>query len=765
MKKCLTLFILILNLSLTTQAQKVGVVLSGGGARGLAHIGVLKALEENHIPIDYITGTSIGAMIGGMYAMGYTPDEIAKQAATEEFIKNGQGVINPKLTYYFKKKENNAGWITIKYSPKNGWQTSLPVNLIDPVPMDYSLMEHTAFASAQAAYNFDSLIVPFRCVAADIDTKQPLIFSSGDLGQAIRASYAFPFYYPPVNLDGKILYDGGLYNNFPIDVMMDAFHPDYIIGVDVSSDSSNVKDEDNLISQIRTMIVRREAIAMPEEKGILIRPQTDAGLWEFERTADIVQAGYRAAMDHIQEILHANPAKADTAKLTSRRLRFRSGETEMMVSGVEIQGLTKGQAVYIKRLLMPDGKPIDMHTMKVRYFRLIADDNIRKIYPKLRFDRTSKTYILELAIKSDNAIKAQFGGNFASRPINEGYFGLQKNLWGSKSLNLSGNAYFGKLYSSGMLKARIDFPGKIPYYLEPLVIRNGWDFFKSSSTFFEDIKPSYLVQSDLQYTLNAGIPIGNKGKLNGGVSMVTLRSDYYQSSQFFKTDTTDITRFDGESFNLQYERNSLNRKLYASAGSLFSLKARYNLGQEIYTPGSTALVKNPNAAFHEWYNVRLTFDDYFKQRGNVRFGLYSEINVSNQPFFSNYTSTILAAPAFQPVLETKTLFLESFHAHNFAAIGTKTILTWKNNIDLRLEGYMFQPYQEIRKDEASLKPSYGDPFARRYFMASAGAVLHSPVGPLSLTVNYFHNKDIVFEKSLSLMFHFGYILFNNGALD
>ncbi len=765
MKQSTFLFFFTILLTLQSQAQKVGVVLSGGGARGLAHIGVLKALEEHHIPIDYITGTSIGAMIGGMYAMGYTPDEIAKQVASEEFINNGQGIINPNLTYYFKKKENNAGWITIKYSPKTGWQTALPVNLIDPIPMDYSLMEHTALASTRSAYNFDSLLVPFRCVAADIETKQAVVFKNGDLGQAIRASYAFPFYYPPVNLDGKILYDGGLYNNFPIDIMEKEFHPDYVIGVDVSNDSLTVQDEDNLLSQIRTMIVRREPVAMSSEKGILIRPQTDAGLWEFNRTEDLVQVGYRATMEHMDEIMKANPVKADSIKLNARRAFLKGDETPVKIAKLDIQGLSKGQSLYVERLLMPDGKPIDMKTLKVRYFKLIADDNIRKIYPKLRYNPDSRDYTLELSIKRDNAIKTQFGGNFASRPINEGFVGLQKNFWGSKSLSLSGNAYFGKLYSSGQLRARVDFPGKIPFYIEPTVIRNGWDFFKSSSTFFEDIKPSYLVQSDLQYTVNMGLPVGNKGKLIGGASSVSTRSDYYQSNQFFKTDTTDITRFEGESYNAQFERNSLNRKLYASAGSYFNIKARYNRGQEIYKPGSTALVKDPSAAYHEWYNVRMIFDDYFKQRGNVRFGFYSEINVSNQPFFSNYTSTILAAPAFQPVPETKTLFLESFHAYNYGAIGAKTILTWKNNIDLRLEGYMFQPYQEIRKDEASLKPSYGDPFAKRYFMASAGAVLHSPVGPLSLTVNYFHNKEILFEKSLSLMFHFGYILFNNGALD
>ena len=145
--------------------EKVGVVLSGGGASGLAHIGVLKALEENNIPIDYICGTSMCALIGSMYCMGYTPDEIQATILSEEFDSWANGVIEPQYVYYFKKKEDNASWVTFKISPDTTLSTSLPTNLISPLPMDFALMERTAAASAAANYNFDSLFVPFRCVA------------------------------------------------------------------------------------------------------------------------------------------------------------------------------------------------------------------------------------------------------------------------------------------------------------------------------------------------------------------------------------------------------------------------------------------------------------------------------------------------------------------------------------------------------------------------------------------------------------------------
>jgi len=189
-------------------AQHVGLVLSGGGARGLAHIGVIRALEENHIPIDYIAGTSAGAIVGAMYAQGFSPAQMDSIVNTDDFLSWATGQLDENYQYYFRKKEDNASWMTIKFSLDSIIQTSLPTNLVNSVPIDFALMENTAGIIAKAKYNFDSLFVPFRCVAADIENKQTVIFRKGDLAQAVRASAAFPFYFKPILFDGKILYDG-----------------------------------------------------------------------------------------------------------------------------------------------------------------------------------------------------------------------------------------------------------------------------------------------------------------------------------------------------------------------------------------------------------------------------------------------------------------------------------------------------------------------------------------------------------------------------
>lgn len=746
-------------------AQKVGVVLSGGGAKGIAHIGVLKALEENHIPVSCITGTSIGALVGGLYAMGYSPDQIMEFLKEEDFEYSAQGVIQDKYKYFFKKKEDNASWITIRFSLESGWQTALPMNIISPIPMDFQMMELVSHAARKAKYDFDSLFIPFRCVAADIDRKEPVIFRNGDLGEAIRASFAFPFFFPPVLKEKTILYDGGLYNNFPVDIMENEFHPDFIIGSDVSGDSVIIRDDDNILSQIRTMIVQRNFAKIGEGRGVLIEPRVDAGLLDFSNVDELVYTGYRATMEKMNEIIRQTPSMEDAKKLQKRRAEFLEGKEEPLVSQIEISGLTKGQAAYVKKILMPRNRQVPISRLKNRYFKLAADDNIRKMFPKLKFNYETGNYTLFLNVKRDNSIITQFGGNFASRPVNTGFLGVQRNFWGNLSLSTCGNFYFGKLYSSFSGRARLDVPGRFRLYVEPVFTTNSWDFFKSSSAFIEDIKPSFLVKQNSQYTLNIGLPVRNQSKLVFGGSYVTQSFEYYQTPEFTNADTTDRTILDANTGFIQFEQNTYNRKQYPSAGGSFSIRIRYIEGTELSLPGSTSKGRMAIYQNHKWWSGRLLFDKFYLQKGAYRLGTYLELQVSNQPFLGNYTASVLSSPTFQPVPEMYTRFLQSFNTHTFGGFGVRNIISFAKNLELRLEGYIYQPYQEIIEETADHSAKYGEPFSRRFLIGSANLVFISPVGPLSFAGNYFYDREKRTEKSISLLFHLGFLIFNRGALD
>ena len=268
MKKLLITLLVMLILPSLLCAQKVGLVMSGGGAKGLAHIGVIKALEEEHIPIDYATGTSMGAIVAALYAMGYTPDEMIASMKSEDFQRWYTGTMDRKYMFYFKQNREVPDMLNIHFDLKDSLYILKPsVNLVNPTPMNMGFLETFAGANAACKSNFDSLMIPFRCVASDVHKKKQVIFSEGDLGDAVRASMSYPFFFKPIKKDGVLLYDGGLYNNFPHDVMRNDFNPDYMIGV-VVSDNPTEPDERDIMSQVENMIINRSNYRLTYDDGI-----------------------------------------------------------------------------------------------------------------------------------------------------------------------------------------------------------------------------------------------------------------------------------------------------------------------------------------------------------------------------------------------------------------------------------------------------------------------------------------------------------------
>jgi NTE family protein len=761
----LILFALLIIRLLPAQNEKVGVVLSGGGASGLAHIGVLKALEEDSIPIDYICGTSMGALVGCLYSMGYTPTEIEAIIKTEDFRNWATGTTKPDDIFYFKRKDDNASWITFKLSLDTTLSTNLPTNVISPVQIDFGLMQMTAGASAAAGGNFDSLFIPFRCVASDIASKQSVIFRNGDLGESVRASMSYPFYLKPIRVNGKLLFDGGLYNNFPANVMYEDFFPDFIVGSNVATAFPN-PDEDNLVSQIRAMLTSRTDFDPKCENGVIIAPNADwVGLFEFDDPSRVIDSGYVAAKRKMSEIKLQLKRRSDASDLAKRRSMFKAKQPHIVFDKIEVEGngLKKNQRIYVNRLLRRPGEYISIESLKPGYMRLAADDKIMQIFPKATYNKTSGYYDLKLTIKKERKLFTHFGGNFSNRPINMGFVGLQYNFLGNPSTSLIANAYFGKLYSSASVRARIDFPTQLLFYLEPGFTWNRLDYFRSSPAFFEDTKPPYLIHLDRMSEINAGIPVRNKGRLVVGVSLSFNRDLYYQNEDFTSADTVDRTDFTVGSTRLFYERNTLNRKQYASQGTYFAVRARFIRGEEFYDPGTTAIDPTPLREIHEWVQFRITYDTYFKERGRWRLGFLGEAVYSSQPFFSNYTATMLSAPEFQPTPESRTYFLPQFRAHQFAAAGLKSIFLLRKTVDLRFEGYAFMPYQAII-NQADNTAAYAAPLSitNLNFIAVGALIWHSPLGPVSLSVNHYSNNQ---PQPFSLLFHFGYIIFNRKALD
>ena len=744
-----------------SDAQRVGLVLSGGGVRGLAHIGVLKAMEENNIPIDYITGTSAGALVGSMYATAKTPEEIEESVLNAHFKDWATGVIDEEYNFYFAKKEVDASWVTLKFAYDSLVRTRLPGSITSSAAVDYILMEDMTPACAKACYNFDSLFVPFRCVASDIVGRKQVVFSEGDLAQAVRASMAFPLYFSPLIIDKRILFDGGIYNNFPVDIMERDFSPDIMIGVNAGGDPE-VPVEESVLSQVRNIVVSARDYKMPSENDILISPDINQfGVFEFSRVKAAIDSGYAAAMRKMDKIKSSITRRVSAKDLKSKREAFLGNKQPIFIDNIIIHGLTEPQSVYVKKILNPGNDCISLVQLKKAFFKLILDDNVKYAFPRLQFNPETNYYDLILYMKQEKDLRVDFGGDFSSRPINEAFIGMQYNLWGRQSLRIMANSYFGKLYSSGQIKLRLDVPSRFLFYAEPEFTVNQYDYFKSNSTFFEDVKPSYLVLYDSYWGLKLGMPVGNKGKLSISAGNAFVKNSYYQTREFKQIDTTDHTDFNSFTTGFSFERSTLNRKQYASKGTFFNMRGGLITGIENTIPGSTSLERDTIINSMRWLQLRIIYDNYFKVFGPLKLGFYSDLHFSGQPFFANYTATILSAPQFEPVPQATTLFLPQFRAHNYIGAGLKNIITIKGNLELRLEGYIFQPLQEITENPESGNAQYTNALLKRYFMSSGNLVFYSPVGPVSLGVNYFEKRSPEF----SFLFHFGYILFNKKALE
>jgi NTE family protein len=216
-------------------AQKVAIVLSGGAAKGIAHIGVLKALEENEIPVDYVVGTSMGGIVAGCYAAGMSPEQIEELMLKENLLRWINGQLEDGYNYYYNKDDNHPSFVRLNLSLDSTRNVNFSGSIANDLSLNFAMAEYMAQPGAIAKGNFDSLFVPLRVVAAEIFTQKSVILKKGSLAAALRATQTVPFFYDPIRVDGQYLFDGGVYNNFPIDVAQQEFHPDVIIGCNVSS--------------------------------------------------------------------------------------------------------------------------------------------------------------------------------------------------------------------------------------------------------------------------------------------------------------------------------------------------------------------------------------------------------------------------------------------------------------------------------------------------------------------------------------------------
>lgn len=749
-----------------SHAQKVGLVLSGGGAKGIAHIGVLRALEELEIPIDYISGTSSGAIVGALYASGYSPDQIEAIFLSEKFSRIIQGEIDAEFNYYFKNNETSASWVGISFDPKELKKTTLPTSLAAPKAFDLELMFLFARAGAVANDNFDNLMIPFRCLASDIENKESVVFRNGNLTQAVRASMSYPFYFEPLSFNNKVLFDGGLYNNFPSDIMVEDFNPDYIIGSNVSSNESP-PEENDVISILRNMMISKSNYQVDSSCGVLIEPTTNVSSFSFENLEGLPDSGYAATYKKINELQELIPIRRSRDVFEQMRTDFNNKKPEFLVKQVVPEDIKKSQAHYAKEIMQRRGNKSGMNEDLLRrnFYRLLLDDQVNYIFPSSSYQARGSAFNVNLKLKPSKDFDVDFGGLLSSSPINTGYVGLKYRVWRNFSYSFHANTYFGKFYNSAFLKARIDIPYGGGWSLQPFYLLNRFNYFQSLSAFFELDRPSFIIQNENVYGLGLWKSAGSNGVLKFDVLNGSVFDDYYQAAKFSSNDIPDRTELKLWTGSIKYESNTLNFKQFANQGQRTMLAIRYSNADETFRPGTTS--SSPlNEDIHSWFDVHFDHENFYKERGAIRFGYLISAHYSSLTPLSNYISTSLRMNAFAPIPESKTLFLESFRAFQYLAVGHRFVIDINNRFDFRLEAYIFQPYARLNRiDDTRFEVIRN--LEKRFTLASSSLVYQSPLGPLSLSVNYYLNNPeipVIDRRPLTFIFQFGYTLFNRRAI-
>lgn len=282
-----------------TERPKVGLVLSGGGAKGLAHIGALKIIEESGVKIDYITGTSMGAIIGGLYASGYTAKQLDSIFNKTNFTKLIRDELPREAKTYYEREESEKYAFTF---PFDKFRLSLPTGISKGQNIYNLLAQLTQHVDTD---DFSQLKVPFFCVATNIETGQEVILDKGNLAQAISASGAIPTLFRPVEINGQLLTDGGVVNNYPVNELK-LKKMDYIIGVDVQDSlfaRQKLKSGLDIMTQVNNFRTIKAMETKREKTDIYIRPNIiDFTVLSFDEGESIINNGMMAAMEKYSEL-------------------------------------------------------------------------------------------------------------------------------------------------------------------------------------------------------------------------------------------------------------------------------------------------------------------------------------------------------------------------------------------------------------------------------------------------------------------------------
>lgn len=504
------------------QRPRIGLVLSGGGARGAAHVGVIQVLEEMRVPIDLITGTSMGAIVGGLYASGMSAEELEATMATLDWADAFQDQIDREDRSFRRKRDDDLYLVQGAAGVKDG-KITLPAGILTGQKIDLLLKSLTLPVSK--VNDFDELSIPFRAVAADIVTGDAVVIGSGDLARAIRASMSIPAFFDPVEIDGRLLVDGGVANNLPIDVARQ-MGADVVIAIDISTPLQGRETLNSLFSitaQLTGILTRRNTDAQIQtltDDDVLVVPELgDISSQDFDRAVEIIPIGLEATRRHARELQRFALPAAEYDQHLANRGEFDAGLPVIDFVHIENNSLL-GDNVVMASLNVPTGQPLDVGALEKQIGHLYGWE----LFESIRYDVVEQDGETGLVVQVD---QRPWGPNYLQLGI-----AASDNLDGDNFFNLAFaytrtgmNPLGGELRVGAQIGEEPALTGEL---YQPLDARSRWfihpqiTYQKQNVNLFDDgsILSEFRL-TDYGAILAGGRNLGNWGEVRVGLRRST----------------------------------------------------------------------------------------------------------------------------------------------------------------------------------------------------------------------------------------------------
>ncbi|MBP5074391.1 patatin-like phospholipase family protein [Pseudomonas chlororaphis] len=549
---------------------KIGLVLSGGAARGLAHIGVLKALEEQGVKIDAIAGTSMGAVIGGLYASGYKIDELEKLALGIDW-QQALSDAPPRADVPFRRKQDDRDFLVKqKLSFRDDGSLGLPLGVIQG--QNLALLLESMLAHASDTRDFDKLPIPFRAVATDIASGEKVVFRKGHLPRVIRASMSIPAVFAPVELDGRLLVDGGMTDNIPLDVARD-MGVDIAIVVDIGTplrSRQQLATVVDVLNQSITLMTRRnseEQLATLHKNDVLIQPPLASfGVTDFGRAQEMIDVGYRATRILDARLASLRPAEPMNAELSAARA---PGQRTPIITAIRVENDSKVSDDVIRYYIrQPIGEPLNLGRLQTDMGTLYGLDYFEQVQYRVVHKGNEHTLVINARGKRSGTDYLRLGLNLSDDMRGDSAFNLGAS-YRVNGINSLGAEWLTRVQIGDQQELYSEFYQPLDvgsrYFIAPYI---GIESQNIEAVLDNDPIAEYRLQR-YGLGLNIGRQIGNSGEIRFGVGEAWGKADVRVGDQDLPSES-----FNEGYYELRYSFDSLDNVYFPHAGEDIGLSLR-----------------------------------------------------------------------------------------------------------------------------------------------------------------------------------------------